>query len=116
MEQKFKVSGMTCAACSAGIQKTVGKMSGVHKAEVSLMGECMTVDYDESVIDAEKIIDAVVSLGYGAEADDGKASAKAAEGGKQALSGHAAEARKLRTRFIASLCFLLPPSSVLRMR
>ena len=108
MEQKFKVSGMTCAACSAGIQKTVGKMSGVRKAEVSLMGECMTVDYDESMTDAEKIIDAVVSLGYGAEADDGKATAKAAEGGKQALSGHAAEARKLRTRFIASLCFLLP--------
>ena len=82
MEQKFKVSGMTCAACSAGIQKTVGKMSGVRKAEVSLMGECMTVDYDESMTDAEKIIGTVVSLGYGAEADDGKATAKAAEGGK----------------------------------
>lgn len=37
MEQRFSVTGMTCAACSAGIQKTVGKMDGVRKAEVSLM-------------------------------------------------------------------------------
>lgn len=107
MNQKFKVSGMTCAACSAGIQKTVGKMNGVRKAEVSLMGECMTVDYDESVVDTEKIVDAVVSLGYGAEPDDGTVRAESPAQSKP-MSGHAAEARKLRNRFIASLCFLVP--------
>ena len=44
MQKKFRITGMTCAACSAGIQKTVNKMDGVKKAEVSLMGESMAVD------------------------------------------------------------------------
>ena len=66
MEQHFKVTGMTCAACSAGIQKTVGKMKGVNRAEVSLMGESMAVDFDENTVSAEQIIAAVESLGYGA--------------------------------------------------
>ena len=73
MEQRFSVTGMTCAACSAGIQKTVGRMDGVRKAEVSLMGECMTVDYDETVVDEGKIISAVEGLGYGASVADGSA-------------------------------------------
>ena len=55
MQQKFKVTGMTCAACSAGIQKRVGKMQGVRRADVSLMGECMEVDYDESAVGADEI-------------------------------------------------------------
>ena len=63
MQQNFKITGMTCAACSAGIRKTVNKMDGVSKADVSLMGECMTVDYDESVVSAEQIVGAVVGLG-----------------------------------------------------
>ena len=59
MEQKFKITGMTCAACSAGIQKTVNKLEGVERADVSLMGECMTVDFDEKAISSEKIAAAV---------------------------------------------------------
>lgn len=109
MEQHFKVTGMTCAACSAGIQKTVGKMQGVEKAEVSLMGECMTVDYDEKEVTAEQIVSAVEGLGYGASIDDGKVTASSGkETAKESGNSFAAAAKNLKTRFLASLCFLVP--------
>ena len=66
MKEKFSVSGMTCAACSAGIERTISRMDGVSKAEVSLMGESMVVEYNEKTISRENIIQAVVDLGYGA--------------------------------------------------
>ena len=106
MEQKFKVTGMTCAACSAGIQKTVGKMEGVRRADVSLMGECMDVDFDESLVDADKIVAAVEGLGYGARVDDGSTQPAQAEQKKANSFGE--EAKKLKVRFFASLCFLIP--------
>ena len=70
MKEKFTVTGMSCAACSAGIDRTLNKAEGVRKAEVSLMGESMVVEYDERKISREKIIQAVVNLGYGAKLFD----------------------------------------------
>ena len=104
MEKKFNITGMTCAACSAGIQKTVGKLKGVEHAEVSLMGECMTVEYDESVIGADDIVAAVVSLGYGASLADGQEQAKR----EPKTAPFADDAHRLKVRFFASLCFLVP--------
>mgnify|MGYP001625067352 FL=1 len=106
MKQEFKVTGMTCAACSAGIQKTVGKMKGVRKAEVSLMGEKMQVDYDESSLSSDQIIAAVEDLGYGASVKTGEESAVAEK--KAPISSAGEEAKKLKHRFLASLCFLVP--------
>ena len=105
MKQNFKVTGMTCAACSAGIQKTVGKMNGVKKAEVSLMGESMAVDFDENTVSAGQIIAAVEGLGYGASIDDGSALPQPQENiAEKSESGFAAAAKNLKTRFLASLC------------
>lgn len=56
MKEKFTVTGMTCSACSAGIERTLNKMEGIVKAEVSLMGESMNVEYDETVVTREQII------------------------------------------------------------
>lgn len=106
MEQRFSVTGMTCAACSAGIQKTVGRMDGVRKAEVSLMGECMTVDYDETVVDEGKIISAVEGLGYGASVADG--STERAPEKERKANSFGDEAKKLKVRFFVSLGFLVP--------
>ncbi len=107
MEQRFTVTGMTCAACSAGIQKTVRKMDGVENAEVSLMGESMTVDYDEKVVSADAIMDAVRGLGYGASLEEKKEEQKAVR--EQSASAHQAEeAKRLKVRFFSSLCFLVP--------
>ena len=106
MEQRFSVTGMTCAACSAGIQKTVGRMDGVRKAEVSLMGECMTVDYDETVVDEGKIISAVEGLGYGASVAEG--STERAPEKERKANSFGDEAKKLKVRFFVSLGFLVP--------
>ena len=65
MKEKFSVTGMSCAACSAGIERTLKKLNGVIHVEVSLMGESMQVEYDEGTVSSDEIIHAVVELGYG---------------------------------------------------
>ena len=95
LKKKYTVTGMTCAACSSGIEKTVCKLDGVERVSVSLMGESMEVEFDESKLSDERIRRAVTSLGYGAY-DYGAAPAKK----ERALS--------LRVRFFLSLCLLLP--------
>ena len=97
MKEKFSVSGMTCAACSAGIERTVKKLDGVKTADVSLMGECMAVEYDENVTDRKKIFEAVTGLGYGIEEYD-----------ENVLKERKPQQNKLKKRFLISLAFLLP--------
>ena len=70
MKEKFSVKGMTCSACSAGIERTVRRLNGVEKADVSLMLESMIVEYDERVLSREEIMQAVVDLGYQASLFD----------------------------------------------
>ncbi len=66
MKKKYSVTGMTCAACSAGIERAVGKMRGVEGCAVSLMGESMEVSFDEEIVSDADIKRAVEGLGYGA--------------------------------------------------
>lgn len=66
MKQKFDITGMTCSACSAHVEKAVNKLEGVRRAEVSLMTNSMNVEYDEAALAPESIIQAVVQAGYGA--------------------------------------------------
>ena len=75
MKQDFSVTGMTCAACSAGIERTVKKLDGVSSCEVSLMDESMHLEYDETQLDQKTIAAAVTALGYGLY-DAGKAPKK----------------------------------------
>ena len=63
--QKFNVSGMTCAACQAHVEKAVGKVSGVQSCTVNLLTNSMVVTYDHSTT-PETIITAVEHAGYGA--------------------------------------------------
>ena len=44
MKKKYSITGMSCAACAAGIERTVRKLAGVKTCAVSLMGECMDVE------------------------------------------------------------------------
>ena len=61
------VSGMTCAACQARIQRTLGKAPGVVDASVNLMMANATVDYDPSATSAEALVETIRATGYGAE-------------------------------------------------
>lgn len=103
MKTNFNVTGMSCSACSAGIEKKLGKLDGIQSVEVSLLSNSMKVVYDESVVDADKITKEVEAIGYGASV--------AGEKKKQAASGEAEivdESASLKKRFIISLVFLIP--------
>ena len=63
---KFKVTGMTCAACQANVEKVVKKLNGTKKAEVNLLSNSLTVSFDDTVLTEQDIIAAVNSIGYGA--------------------------------------------------
>ena len=67
--KKFKVTGMTCAACSSRVERAVSALDGVEKCNVNLLTGDMTVEGEASVAD---IIDAVVKAGYDAYAADKK--------------------------------------------
>ncbi len=97
MKEKFSITGMTCSACSVGIERTVGRLNGVEKTEVSLMGESMLVEYNESSITREEIIRTVVDLGYGATLFD-----------ENVLKESKPQPNKLKKRFFISLIFLIP--------
>lgn len=118
MKQKFCVTGMTCSACSAHVEKSVNKLDAVEKASVNLLTETMQVVYDENRISEKEIIDAVVKAGYGAEvfgskakdtltANGGSFSKKGAE--REEVSKKAnEESRQMRTRLLVSFAFLIP--------
>ncbi len=103
MEQ-YTVTGMSCAACSARVEKAVSGVPGVTSCSVSLLTNSMGVEGSASSGD---IIAAVEAAGYGAApkgAGEKKIAAKAAE--EEALKDK--ETPVLKRRLIASLCFLLP--------
>ena len=65
-KEKFNVTGMTCSACSASVEKAVGHMEGVSSVNVNLLSNNMTVEYDDSVLEANAIISTVNDAGYSA--------------------------------------------------
>ena len=103
MEQ-FNVTGMSCAACSARVEKAVSKVPGVASCSVSLLTNSMGVEGTASAAD---IIKAVQDAGYGAspKAAGGAAAASSTNADLDALADH--ETPKLKRRLIASVGFLL---------
>ena len=71
MKLKFTVTGMTCAACSARVEKVTKAVPGVEKAEVNLLGGTMVVQTASDEVKTP-IIQAIVNAGYGASLTDEK--------------------------------------------
>jgi len=65
IENSYTVTGMTCAACAAHVQKAVAKLAGVEKAEVNLATEKMYVAYDPQALDFDTLKKVVENAGYG---------------------------------------------------
>ena len=102
MEQ-YNVTGMSCAACSARVEKAVSKVPGVTSCSVSLLTNSMGV---EGTASSAEIIKAVQDAGYGASPKRaGAAAASSTSADLDALADH--ETPKLKRRLIASLGFLL---------
>ena len=101
MEQ-YSVTGMSCAACSARVEKAVSKVPGVTACSVSLLTNSMGV---EGTAFPQEIIQAVERAGYGAAQKSGGAKAPTTAEAEEALVDH--ETPILRRRLIASLIFLV---------
>lgn len=102
MKQKFDVTGMTCSACSAHVEKSVSKLEGVQCVNVNLLQNSMVVEYDDNALGTTDIIHAVESGGYGASVQGGN---KTQEAPKNVA---AEEMHHMKRRLIASFCFLIP--------
>lgn len=105
MKQKFDVTGMTCSACSAHVEKAVGKLEGIQAVNVNLLQNSMVVEYDETALQTEDIIRAVESGGYGASPQGANPASSAAEPPKNVALEEMAVMKK---RLISSFCFLIP--------
>jgi Cu+-exporting ATPase len=94
------VTGMTCAACSGRVQRTLEKSPGVAEASVNLMTGAATVAYDPVVTTPERLVDTIRSTGYGAELPVPD------ESGEELLDAQdqarAEEVRDLRRKFAVS--------------
>jgi len=97
MVKNYDVTGMTCSACSSGIERAVLRLNGVNSVEVSLMGKSMRLDFDEAVLSEDDLFNTVLSLGYGIYE----------EGGAPADTDKR-EDKKMFLRFIISVCLLIP--------
>ena len=103
-KQKFNITGMTCSACSAHVEKAVGKLEGVRAADVSLMTNSMVAEYDETILSPEEIIQAVIQSGYGAALPQ-KAGERATPPQEDVIGK---ELASMKRRLVWSFVFLLP--------
>ena len=65
-EEKYDISGMHCAACSASVERVTRKLPGVERSEVNLTTGIMTICYDEAQVGPEQIVAKVEKAGFGA--------------------------------------------------
>ena len=101
MKQKFSVTGMTCAACSAAVERSVKKVAGVQSASVSLLTDSMMVEYGGSAEERADILKAVQEAGYHASVPGA---------GETADRPKPAEVQKkeMKTRLVVSFVFWIP--------
>jgi P-type Cu+ transporter len=95
------VSGMTCAACSARVQRTLQKTPGVTAANVNLMTGSATVDFDPVATTPDRLVEAIRATGYGAELPSEDVSAEELLGTQDEL--RAEEISGLRRKFAVSV-------------
>ena len=96
----FPVTGMTCAACQARVQRTLARTPGVQDATVNLMMGNATVAYDPAAVSADRLVEVVRDTGYGAELPREERSAFEEQEARD--EAQAEEFRELRRKAIAS--------------
>ncbi len=99
MKEKMDVTGMTCSACSAHVEKCVAAVPGVEHVSVNLLQNAMQVEYDEKKTSRDRIIAAVQKAGYGVKTEAAKREA--------AVAPAASEAAQMKNRLIISVVSLV---------
>lgn len=101
-EEKFDITGMSCAACSAHVHKAVSALKGVREVSVNLLTNSMTLQKEEGVEDSQ-IVEAVEKAGYGAK----RVGSQDAPSPQKSLNENR-ETKRLLIRFLASFVLLVP--------
>ncbi|MDE6720247.1 MAG: cation transporter, partial [Treponemataceae bacterium] len=107
--QQYSVTGMSCAACAARIEKAVSKIQGVKSCSVSLLTNSLAV---EGAASSQEIIEAVKNAGYCASEKSAKASSRSNSNSADSIAEQEdsladTETPRLRRRLFSSLAFLL---------
>ncbi|HOJ12645.1 MAG TPA: copper ion binding protein, partial [Clostridiales bacterium] len=129
-KRRININGMTCTACAKAVERSVGKLEGVHSANVNFATEKLDVEYDENIVDIGRIKESINKAGYEAW-DEEKQEKKERqyqekqyiknkkngnikniiETGKQVYVGRERKENKIRlmwTRFVVALVFTIP--------
>jgi len=97
MKKEFDITGMTCAACAARIERVTRKIEGVQSANVNLAAERLTVEGESSVFSA--VVAAIEKAGFGATPH---------KKNSENLDKNVKKVRSMRRKLIAAACFALP--------
>ena len=104
-KERYQVTGMSCAACSAAVERSVKKLEGLQTVQVNLLRNTMDVEYDPEVLSSEAVVAAVEQAGYGAALQGAEAAARPVS----AAGEDSREKQKaIRVRLAVSFGFLLP--------
>lgn len=101
--EMLKLEGMHCAACANSIEKATGRLAGVYKSNVNFATEYLNIDYDENLLDRDKIIATVEKLGFKAVYEEERHSNE-----DEFLKKKNDEIKLLRKKFIISAIFAIP--------
>lgn len=106
--ERYDISGMSCAACSARVEKAVKELEGMGSVSVNLLKNSMVVDYDEKSLSSGMIVDAVTKAGYGASLQADGSGRKSEAVGEKPADRTKKEYLAMRRRLIWSIVFTIP--------
>lgn len=109
MKRTFDVTGMTCAACSARVEKAAANVPGIASVSVNLLKNSMEVDFDGEAATLAAVSAAVEKAGYGAyPRPEAGSAAGSVQQPARPVNDSAAEAKRVRMRLIVSFFFTIP--------
>ena len=108
MQEKYSITGMSCAACSARVEKSVSSLPGMKQCAVNLLKNSMVVRYDDQVLTSAQIIQAVEKAGYGASLQTKEKGKSAGQAQSSAAEQAAKEYKTMKLRVIWSFVFTIP--------
>ena len=105
IKEKYNITGMSCAACSAKVERVVGKLEGVSNVSVNLLTNSMNVEYEENKIGSAQIIKNIADAGYGANLESNKEAVK--EKSLKKTNDDAVDSMKFRLKVSAVFLIIL---------
>ncbi len=105
--EKIRVTGMTCAACQANVEKAACRLQGTQQAEVNLLAQQLIVTFDNEVTTEKEIINAITDIGYGAFPQSGYKKATLKAQWEERKENDRKTIKAMKNRLTASTIFLL---------